>query len=45
MPRDGMEGEKPLSDPAEHEKEDISFFTSLEEHFGHSVSFSEARML
>jgi hypothetical protein len=39
-PPDGAAEGKPESE-LEQQKEDMSFFTSLEKHFGQSVSFSE----
>jgi len=40
-PWEGIEEEKPLSEPDAKEKEVIAFFTSSEPHLGHLVSLSE----
>jgi hypothetical protein len=44
-PCEGIEDPKPMSGPAEQQKEDITFLTFLDKHFGHSVSFGSAWML
>jgi hypothetical protein len=39
-PPDGIGEENPESEEDEQQNEDMTFFTCLEEHFGHPVSFS-----
>ncbi len=40
-PREGADEVKPESEVEEQLKEDITFFTDFDEHFGHWVSFPE----
>jgi hypothetical protein len=44
-PPEGAEKDEPPTEPEEQQNEDITFFTSFEAHFGHSVSFSPALTL
>jgi hypothetical protein len=41
-PREGPEEGNPVSVPAEQQKDDMSFLTFFDRHFGHSESFSVA---